>query len=253
VPRILTPIDGPYTLRLRRWIAVFVGGTAIGLSIGTAPAVVTAAAQVPPATFWMLMIPLLILPLAASLVAALALLKERQRDRRESGSTRGVESHSSWLDAIWQSLLLAVLIGYAVEVLLTAAVPLIPSLPDGVTVARDTPIIGYFLILGITAPAVMSPRMSVLYVIALLPPQIMMLAASRGSLGVVSIEQPPLFLTFTLAQIGAVRCNKPENWTGPQPSAAGKPSPWPRPAPAPWPSGAATASSTTTSCPSSSP
>ena len=140
---------------------------------------------------------------------------------------------------------MAALIGYGLEVALTGAIPLIPSLSGTDTVTRDTPLISYFPIVGIAGSTILTPRANGLYIVTLVPVLIIMLVTSRGALTDVSVEQPLLLLMSALLVTGML------HWMlDHRPSAAGRPSAWPPTTPAPSPSDAPTASSTTTSCPS---
>ena len=199
--RVLSPAAGPHTLQLRRWIVVFVGATAAGTSAGAAPAIASAIQRVPALTLWPLMLPVLILPLLAGAVAAVA-LSQAQRRKRVGEPATAVETRPSPIDRTWQAMVMAALIGYGLEVALTGAIPLIPSLSGTDTVTRDTPLISYFPIVGIAGSTILTPRANGLYIVTLVPALIIMLVTSRGALTDVSVEQPLLLLMSALLVTG---------------------------------------------------
>ena len=199
--RVLSPAAGPHTLQLRRWIVVFVGATAAGTSAGVAPAIASAVQRVPALTLWPLMLPVLILPLLAGAVAAVA-LSQAQRRKRVGEPATAVETRPSPIDRTWQAMVMAVMIGYGAEVALTGAIPLIPSLSGTDTVIRDTPLISYFPIVGIAGSSILTPRANGLCIVTLVPALILMLATSRGALTEVSVEQPLLLLVGVLMVTG---------------------------------------------------
>ena len=199
--RVLSTAAGPHTLQLRRWIVVFVGATAAGTSAGAAPAIASAIQRVPALTLWPLMLPVLILPLLAGAVAAVA-LSQAQRRKRVGEPATAVETRPSPIDRTWQAMVMAALIGYGLEVALTGAIPLIPSLSGTDTVTRDTPLISYFPIVGIAGSTILTPRANGLYIVTLVPALIIMLVTSRGALTDVSVEQPLLLLMSALLVTG---------------------------------------------------
>lgn len=199
--RVLSPAAGPHTLQLRRWIVVFVGATAAGTSAGAAPTIASAIQRVPALTLWPLMLPVLILPLLAGAVAAVALVQARRRKQVGEPAT-AVETRPSPIDRTWQAMVMAVMIGYGAEVALTGAIPLIPSLSGTDTVIRDTPLISYFPIVGIAGSSILTPQANGLCIVTLVPALILMLATSRGALTEVSVEQPLLLLMGVLMVTG---------------------------------------------------
>lgn len=194
---------GPFSLRLRRAIAVLVGPATAGVTFGSWFSVTATASIVSTTVFWLLIGPALCLPLFAACAASCALWAARGSDR---GTTELHNTPRRWVaacDHAWQLSLLLLLIGYGCAVILTATTPLLPS-QEATLTPRTTPLSGYFIVIGIVAPVILRWKVAVVYVVALVPPLIVMLAASRGQVLLFTVEEPLLFLGMVLAQIGGL-------------------------------------------------
>lgn len=198
--RCLLPLHGAVSLGMRRLVVVLGALSALMLTLGNLTALITALTGVPGPVFWSLMGPTLVLPLVAGAAAAAALCRTRMHHGEQDAATAG---EPQWLDWVWQASLLLTVLGYAAAVLVTAAVPLIPTL-DAQVASRTTPLSGHYAIIGIAAPAVLRARISTLYAVLLAPPIALMLLQSRGQRVLLAIEEPLVVLSFVLAQIGAL-------------------------------------------------
>lgn len=198
--RCLLPLHGAVSLGMRRLVVVLGALSTLMVTLGNWTALITALTGVPGPVFWSLMGPTLVLPLVAGAAAAAALYRTRMHRAGQSAATTG---EPQWLDRVWQASLLLTVLGYAAAVLVTATVPLIPTL-DAQIASRTTPLSGHYAIIGIAASVVLRARISVLCALLLAPPIALMLLQSRGQRVLLAIEEPLVVLSFVLAQIGAL-------------------------------------------------
>ncbi|MDO5093853.1 MAG: ATP-binding protein [Propionibacteriaceae bacterium] len=195
MPGVLASEAGPNSLQLFRWMAVAVGAVAVGMTLVMGHSVVTLAGQAP--LFWALMAVTLVLPLLLSGIAGYALWTS-------PSAAAALHGESRLADAACRVLLGLVLLGYAILALVSSFVAFLP-VPAGTDVAPgDTPLLHYFMVMGIAAPAVLTGRASVVYVVVLTPLLMVSMAVSRGEFTMATAEQAPLFLAVILAQIGTL-------------------------------------------------
>ena len=197
MPGVLASGAGPYSLQLFRWMAVAVGAVAAGMTLVMGHSVATLAGQA--SLFWPLMVVTLVLPLLLSGLAGYALWTSPSASAAlvQHGETR-------WVDATCRVVLGLVLLGYTLLALVSSFVAFLP-VPAGTDVAPgDIPLLHYFIMMGIAAPAVLTRRASIIYVVALTPLLMVSMAVSRGEFTMAAVEQAPLFLVVILAQIGTL-------------------------------------------------
>ena len=122
--------------------------------------------------YWILLPALLTLPLIAGGAVLIGLVSRRRHPGPDAaGSDRPSRpARAAGTDRMWRAALLALLVSYAVLVLMAAWFPVLPSYQRSSMAPAPNPLADYYVTIAIVATAVLPTRGRFAYVVALAPP-----------------------------------------------------------------------------------
>ena len=154
--------------------------------------------------YWILLPALLTLPLVAGGAVLIGLVSRRQHPGPDAaGSDRPSRpARAAGTDRMWRAALLALLVSYAVLVLMAAWFPVLPSYQRSSMAPAPNPLADYYVTIAIVATAVLPTRGRFAYVVALAPPLLATYPPGDGDLTHIAVEEVALYLATSLGAMG---------------------------------------------------
>ena len=154
--------------------------------------------------YWILLPALLTLPLVAGGAVLIGLVSRRQHPGPDAaGSDRPSRpARAAGTDRMWRAALLALLVSYAVLVLMAAWFPVLPSYQRSSMAPAPNPLADYYVTIAIVATAVLPTRGRFAYVVALAPPLLATYPPGDGDLAHIAVEEVALYLATSLGAMG---------------------------------------------------
>ncbi|WKR23269.1 sensor histidine kinase [Actinomyces israelii] len=218
---------GPHSLRMRRLVVAMAVATTLMSACFITPSIRIMAQTAHRPLFWALLPALLIPPLVAGgAVLAHVLARPVNRRRRPGPAatpaprpttapaprptttpalrpTAAAAAVTS-TDRVWQTALLALLVGYAALVLLAAWLPVLPSYHRSDTAPAPNPLVDYYVTAAVAATAVLPPRGRFAYVIMLAPLLLATYPPSGAGPTHIAVEEVALYLATCLGDMGVL-------------------------------------------------
>ena len=210
---------GPHSLRMRRLVVAMAVATTLMSACFITPSIRIMAQTAHRPLFWALLPALLVPPLVAGgAVLAHVLARPVNRRRRPGPAatpaprpattpalrpTAAAAAVTS-TDRVWQTALLALLVGYAALVLLAAWLPVLPSYHRSDTAPAPNPLVDYYVTAAVAATAVLPPRGRFAYVIMLAPLLLATYPPSGAGPTHIAVEEVALYLATCLGDMGVL-------------------------------------------------
>ena len=193
-PAPTSPAPGPHSLRLHRLIALVTAVTAPVAGVFITPPARAAARPADRPELWAMLLFLLLPPLVAGCAAAIGTVDPPRRsgpdDARGTAPPPCARSAvSGTADRVWRTSLLALVVGYAILVLLAARFPLLPPVESSDVAPLPNPLTNYFLTIAVAATAVLPDRVRFAHVTALAIPLAGMYPVDAGYSSRIPVEE----------------------------------------------------------------
>ena len=111
---------------------------------------------------------------------------------------------SGTADRVWRTSLLALVVGYAILVLLAARFPLLPPVESSDVAPLPNPLTNYFLTIAVAATAVLPDRVRFAHVTALAIPLAGTYPVDAGYSSRIPVEEVLIYLTSDLGNMGVL-------------------------------------------------
>ena len=208
-PAPTSPAPGPHSLRLHRLIALVTAVTALVAGVFITPTVRAAVRTADRPELWAMLLFLLLPPLVAGCAAAIGMADPPRRSRPDDA--RGTapppcarSAVSGTADRVWRMSLLALVVGYAILVLLAARFPLLPPVESSDVAPLPNPLTNYFLTIAVAATAVLPDRVRFAHVTALAIPLAGTYPVDAGYSSRIPVEEVLIYLTSDLGNMGVL-------------------------------------------------
>lgn len=208
-PAPTSPAPGPRSLRLHRLIALVTAVTALVAGVFITPTVRAAVRTADRPELWAMLLFLLLPPLVAGCAAAIGTADPPRRsgpdDARGTAPPPCARSAvSGTADRVWRTSLLALVVGYAILVLLAARFPLLPPVESSDVAPLPNPLTNYFLTIAVAATAVLPDRVRFAHVTALAIPLAGTYPVDAGYSSRILVEEVLIYLTSDLGNMGVL-------------------------------------------------
>ena len=208
-PAPTSPAPGPHSLRLHRLIALVTAVTALVAGGFITPTVRAAVRTADRPELWAMLLFLLLPPLVAGCAAAIGTADPPRRsgpdDARGTAPPPCARSAvSGTADRVWRTSLLALVVGYAILVLLAARFPLLPPVESSDVAPLPNPLTNYFLTIAVAATAVLPDRVRFAHVTALAIPLAGTYPVDAGYSSRIPVEEVLIYLTSDLGNMGVL-------------------------------------------------
>ena len=196
--------SGPHSLRMRRLVVAMAVATTVVSGLFMTPSTWAMAQAAHRPLYWILLPALLTLPLVAGGAVLIGLVSRRQHPGPDAaGSDRPSRpARAAGTDRMWRAALLALLVSYAVLVLMAAWFPVLPSYQRSSMAPAPNPLADYYVTIAIVATAVLPTRGRFAYVVALAPPLLATYPPGDGDLAHIAVEEVALYLATSLGAMG---------------------------------------------------
>ena len=196
--------SGPHSLRMRRLVVAMAVATTVVSGLFMTPSTWAMAQAAHRPLYWILLPALLTLPLVAGGAVLIGLVSRRQHPGPDAaGSDRPSRpARAAGTDRMWRAALLALLVSYAVLVLMAAWFPVLPSYQRSSMAPAPNPLADYYVTIAIVATAVLPTRGRFAYVVALAPPLLATYPPGDGDLTHIAVEEVALYLATSLGAMG---------------------------------------------------
>ena len=210
---------GPHSLRMRRLVVAMAVATTLMSACFITPSIRIMAQTAHRPLFWALLPALLVPPLVAggAVLAHVLARPVNHRRRPEPSATPALRpattpalrptaaaAAATGTDRVWQTALLALLVGYAALVLLAAWLPVLPSYHRSDAAPAPNPLVDYYVTAAVAATAVLPPRGRFAYVIMLAPLLLATYPPSGAGLTHIAVEEVALYLATCLGDMGVL-------------------------------------------------
>lgn len=210
---------GPHSLRMRRLVVAMAVATTLMSACFITPSIRIMAQTAHRPLFWALLPALLVPPLVAggAVLAHVLARPVNHRRRPEPSATPALRpattpalrptaaaAAATGTDRVWQTALLALLVGYAALVLLAAWLPVLPSYHRSDAAPAPNPLVDYYVTAAVAATAVLPPRGRFAYVIMLAPLLLATYPPSGAGPTHIAVEEVALYLATCLGDMGVL-------------------------------------------------